>query len=239
MYVKNLSTIPLFLLSMCRYKKIWRFVLPLTLVPPHTMTYPPIYLSCSEMQAGAKRSFGLLHTLARLSPKSRQDLDSSVNKTGVQLRGLHCIWSRAQSRRSLTWLFIKQTRMAGTLAFIPASCKLFLIIWVDTHTFVAFCKLFRNEVAFRKRLRRAWTTIYRSSACVVHVERPPPYTFPLIWKRFHIRWTTLLETFKVRETCLWDMPVCNMPTPLFISSSVSHLLTFRFIILNCYTNAAL
>ena len=57
---------------------------PLSTYSPQTMTEPPPNRSCSATQTGAKRSFGILHTLARLSVKSTQNLDSSVNRTGAQ-----------------------------------------------------------------------------------------------------------------------------------------------------------
>ena len=55
---------------------------PLSTYYAQTMTEPPPNRSCSATQTGAKRSFGILHTLARLSVKSTQNLDSSVNRTG-------------------------------------------------------------------------------------------------------------------------------------------------------------
>ena len=57
---------------------------PLSTYSRQTMTEPPRNRSCSATQTGAKRSFGILHTLARLSVKSTQNLDSSVNRTGAQ-----------------------------------------------------------------------------------------------------------------------------------------------------------
>ena len=46
-----------------------RFVFPWVLITAHTMTEPLPKQSCSAKHAGAKHSFGLLQTLARLSVK--------------------------------------------------------------------------------------------------------------------------------------------------------------------------
>ena len=57
---------------------IWAGIILKALIPAQTMTESPPNRSCSATQTGAKRSFGILHTLARLSVKSTQNLDSSV-----------------------------------------------------------------------------------------------------------------------------------------------------------------
>lgn len=89
-------------------------------------------------------------------------------------------------------------------------------------------KLFHKEVAFLKRLCRAGKTIYRSCECVVDIERPPPL---LHFPHFGNSSTCTVDTFKVRTLCLWSMPVCNIPTPLFIYSGVRRLLKFWSIIM--------
>ena len=110
------------------------------------MTEPPPNWSCSATQTGEKRSFGILHTLACLSVKSTQNLDSSVNRTGAQLFWVQVTWSRAHAKRICTWYRVNGTRIAGRLDLRPASCNRFLMVWVLMRIPVAFWKSLRYVV---------------------------------------------------------------------------------------------
>ena len=185
------------------------------------MTEPPPNRSCSATQTGAKRSFGILHTLARLSVKSTQNLDSSVNRTGAQSFWVQVAWSRAHAKRICTWYRVNGTRIAGRLDLRPASCNRFLMVWVLMRTPVAFWKSLRNVVALSNRWRRAWTTRNRSWTTLAERSRPPAckcLTFPVVINRFHILKTTLWDTPRTLATRLWDNPEWSIPMPLFISS---------------------
>ena len=150
----------------------WRSVFPWALIPAQTMTEPPPNRSCSATQTGAKRSFGILHTLARLSVKSTQNLDSPVNRTGAQSFWVQVTWSRAHAKRICTWYRVNGTRIADRLDLRPASCNRFLMVWVLMRTPVAFWKSLRNVVALSNRWRRAWTTRNRSWTSLVERSRP-------------------------------------------------------------------
>ena len=152
----------------------WRSVFPWALIPVQTMTEPPPNRSCSATQTGAKRSFGILHTLALLSVKSTQNLDSSVNRTGAQSFWVQVTWPRAHAKRICTWYQVNGTRIAGRLDLRPASCNRFLMVWVLRRTPVAFWKSLRNVVALSNRWRRAWTTRNRSWTSLAERSRPPP-----------------------------------------------------------------
>ena len=152
----------------------WRSVFPWALIPAQTLTEPPPNRSCSATQTGAKRSFGILHTLARLSVKSTQNLDSSVNRTGTQSFWVQVTWSRTHAKRICTWYRVNGTWIAGRLDLRPASCNRFLMVWVLMRTPVAFWKSLRNVVALSNRRRRAWTTRNRSWTSLVERSRPPP-----------------------------------------------------------------
>ena len=189
------------------------------------MTEPPPNQSCSATQTGAKRSFGILHTLAFLSVKSTQNLDSSVNRTGAQSFWVQVTWSRAHAKRICTWYQVNGTRIAGRLDLRPASCNRFLMVLVLMRTPVAFWKSLRNVVALSNGWRRAWTTRNRSWTSLVERSRPPPppppackcLTFPVVINRFHILETTLWDTPRTLATCLWDNPEWSIPMPLFTS----------------------
>jgi hypothetical protein len=116
---------------------------------------PPPKRSCSATHAGAKRLFGLFQTLARLSVNSTQNLVSSVNRTGIQSLTFHVIWVCAHCKRSLIWRCVKDMRIAGLRDLNPASCNLFLTVFVLTRTPVAFWKSLRKVVAFENRWRLA------------------------------------------------------------------------------------
>ena len=134
--------------------------------------WAPPNRSCSATQTGAKRSFGILHTLARLSVKSTQNLDSSVNRTGAQSFWVQVTWSRAHAKCICTWYRVNGTRIAGRLDLRPASCNQFLMVWVLMRTPVAFWKSLRNVVTLSNRWRRAWTTRNRSWTSLVERSRP-------------------------------------------------------------------
>ena len=150
-----------------------RSVFPWALIPAQTMTEPPPNRSCSATQTGAKRSFGILHTLARLSVKSTQNLDLSVNRTGAQSFWVQVTWSRAHTKCICTWYRVNGTRIAGRLDLRPASCNGFLMVWVLMCTPVAFWKSLRNVVALSNRWRRPWTTRNRSWTSLVERSHPP------------------------------------------------------------------
>ena len=163
----------------------------------------------------------ILHTLARLSVKSTQNLDSSVNRTGAQSFWVQVRWSRAHAKRICTWYRVNGTRIAGRLDLRPASCNRSLMVWVLMRTPVAFWKSLRNVVALSNRWRRAWTTRNRSWTSLVERSRPPAckcLTFPVVINRFHILDTTLWDTPRTLATCLWDNPEWSIPMLLFISS---------------------
>ena len=116
----------------------WKSVFPWALISAQTMTEPTPNQSCSATQTGAKRSFGILHTPARLSVKSTQNLDSSVNRTGAQSFWVQVTWSRAHAKGICMWYRVNGTRIAGRLDLRPASCNRFLMVWVLMRTPVAF-----------------------------------------------------------------------------------------------------
>jgi hypothetical protein len=72
------------------FSMMWRSVFPWAFIPYHTMTepLPKTVVFCNA--CWAKRLFGLLQTLARMSVKSTQNLDSSVKRTGV--KSLTSMW---------------------------------------------------------------------------------------------------------------------------------------------------
>ena len=158
----------------------WRSVFPWALIPAQTVTEPPPNWSCSATQTGAKHSFGILHTLARLLVKSTQNLDLSVNRTGAQSFWVQVTWSRAHAKRIYTWYRVNGTRIAGRLGLRPASCSRFLMVWVLTRTPVAFWKSLCKVVALSNRWRRAWTTRNRSWTSLVERSRPPSMQMPNI-----------------------------------------------------------
>ena len=123
-----------------------RSVFPWAPIPAHTITEPPPLRSCSAIQTSAKRSFRILQTLARLSVKSTQNLDSSVKRMWVQSLRAHVTWSRAHSKRSWTWCRVNGMRIAGRRDLKPASCNRFIIVCVLKRTPVAFCNSLRNVV---------------------------------------------------------------------------------------------
>jgi hypothetical protein len=151
--------------------------------------WTPAKRSCSATHSGAKRSFGLLQTLVRLSVKSTHNLDSWVKRTGVQSLTAHVTWVCAHCKRFWIRRCVKGMQIACLRDLNPSSCNLFLTVCLLTRSPVAFWKSFYKVVAFENRLRLAWRTINRSWAWVVERSRPPAWpckTFPVIWNRFHI-----------------------------------------------------
>ena len=225
MNIQNFIDVPL--CRQCALSMTCRSVFPWAPIPAHTITEPPPKRSCSVI-----RSFRILQTLARLSVKSTQNLDSSVKRMGVQSLRAHVTWSRAHSKCSWTWCPVNGMRIAGRRDLKPASCKRFLMVCVLKRTPAAFCNSLRNVVALLNRWRRACRAINRSWARVVERSRPPAcwcITFPVKWNRVHILETTLWDTPRTRATSLCDNPASSIPMPLFISS-LRRRLTCRSVI---------
>ena len=133
------------------------------LFPPTPWPSPLPNRSCSATHAGAMRSFGLLQTLARLSMKSTQNLDSSVKRTGVQSLTVHVTWVCDHCEHSWKWRCVGM-QIAGLLDLKPASYNLFLTFCILTRTPVAFWKSLRRVVAFYNFWGLAWRTINQSWA---------------------------------------------------------------------------
>ena len=172
----------------------------------------------------------ILQTLAHLSVKSTQNLDSSVKRMGVQSLRVHVTWSRAHSKRSWTWCPVSGMRIAGRRDLKPASCNRFLMVCVLKWTPVAFCNSLCNDVVLLNLWSRACRAINWSWARVVERSRPPAcwcIMFPVKWNRVHILETTLWDTPRTRATSLCDNPASSIPMPLFISSSLRQRLTCR------------
>jgi hypothetical protein len=193
------------------------------------MTESPPKRSWSATHAWAKRSF--LQTLARLSVKSTQNLNSSVKRTGVQsLTNCQYVWVGAHCKRSWIWRCVKGMQIAGLCDLNPASWNLFLTVCVLTRTPVASWKSLHKVVTFENRWRLAWRTINQSWAWVVERSRHLARickTFLVIWNRFHNLETTFCDTPRTWATCLCERPASNIPISLFISSSLRRRLTYR------------
>ena len=74
---------------------------------------------------------GILYTNWRLSVKSRPNLDSSVNSTGVQSRIVHLTRVLVMSNLSCTCCLVNGSVIGGLLAFNPNSWSLFLTVCVE------------------------------------------------------------------------------------------------------------
>jgi hypothetical protein len=80
-----------------------RFLLSAYSLPHHDWTPAKTVVFGNTTHAGAKRSFELLQTLARLSVKSTQNLGSSVKMTGVKSLIVHVTRVCAHCKRSWIW----------------------------------------------------------------------------------------------------------------------------------------
>jgi hypothetical protein len=96
-----------------------RFVHPSWCLPAPLLTH---LRSCSEIFVAWKRSPRLLQTLAHLSVKSRQNLDSTVNRTCLQCCMVHRACSMVHSK--WTWRCFKRILLQGLLDRKLPSCSL-------------------------------------------------------------------------------------------------------------------
>ena len=172
-------------------------VLLLLHIPPQIITEPPRYLSCSEIQLPAYRSFGNRRTRTRPSQKSKQNRLSSVQSirfhSEFQLRcpSHHCF------RRRLC-IGDNGIRRAGRRARSPALTARLVAVRSEIETLHERAhSLYRRETG-ANRFLLTLSTNFLSCDAVVRRGRPLPslrLTCPSRRYRLHQRSIVDLDTF--------------------------------------------
>ncbi|GFT97544.1 uncharacterized protein TNCV_387071 [Trichonephila clavipes] len=140
--------------------------------------------------SGGLRVTCLHHILIRLSSGSRANLDSLVNMTLVQSDTVQLPCSRHHFNRAPLYGTDRETQTRGTQAYSPFICNIWRTVAADIALPMDAVTIDVTRVEVALRFRLATIAIYRSSAEVVTIGRPPTglrTTVCVVWNCFYKR----------------------------------------------------